>query len=161
MGYLFGQALTASKVDVVAVLIIGGVIVGAMLALRRVLFSVVTDEEWSTVAGLPVRFANNLLAVLTACSVVAAMKIVGILLIAAMMVLPVASGQLLGRSFGGVLRWAVAIGIFAAVAGLAASRIWDLAPGGTIVLVTSGVFAVIGLARRGVGSRLVRQEVEL
>ena len=70
-----------------------------MLALRRVLFAVVTDEDWSRVSGLPVGFVNNVLAVLTAVAVVAAMRIVGILLIAAMMVLPVASGQMLARSF--------------------------------------------------------------
>ena len=61
------------------------------------------------------RFANDLLAVLTACAVVAAMRVVGILLVAAMMVLPVASAQAIGRSFGGVMRWAVAIGVFAAM----------------------------------------------
>lgn len=155
--YLFGQLVTASRADVLVVLLIGAAIVGTMLALRRVLFAVVTDEEWSRVAGLPVGFANNLLAALTACAVVAAMRIVGILLIAAMMVLPVASGQLLGRSFAGVMRWAVSIGVLAAVAGLAASRFWGLAPGGTIVLVTSGVFAVVALARRGVGGLFQRE----
>lgn len=155
--YLFGQPLTASAADIVLVLLIGAAIVGTMLGLRRVLFAVVTDEEWSTVAGLPVRLANNLLAALTACAVVAAMRIVGILLIAAMMVLPVASGQLLGRSFAGAMRWAVSIGVLAAVAGLAASRFWDLAPGGTIVLVTSGVFAVVALVRRGVGGLFQRE----
>ena len=69
-----------------------------MLVLRRVLFAVVTDEDWSRVSGLPVS-VEHVLAVLTAVAVVAAMRIVGILLIAAMMVLPVASGQLLARSF--------------------------------------------------------------
>ena len=65
---------------------------------------------------------NNVLAVLTAVAVVAAMRIVGILLVAAMMVLPVASGQLLARSFAGTMRWAVAIGVASVVAGLAASQ---------------------------------------
>ena len=69
------------------ILVLGAVIVVAMLVLRRVLFAVVTDEDWSRVSGLPVGFVNNVLAVLTAVAVVAAMRIVGILLIAAMMVL--------------------------------------------------------------------------
>ncbi|HEX6329752.1 MAG TPA: metal ABC transporter permease [Actinomycetota bacterium] len=156
--YLFGQPLTASSLDVLLILGIAAAIVGAAFVLRRLLLSVVIDEDWSTVAGLPVRFANNLLAVLTACAVVAAMRIVGILLVAAMMVLPVASAQALGRSFTGVIRWAVAIGVFAAVAGLAAARVWDLAPGGTIVLVAAAVFAVVGAVRRGVTARLLQRE---
>ncbi|MGZ8599981.1 MAG: metal ABC transporter permease, partial [Actinomycetota bacterium] len=126
----------------------------AMLVLRRVLFAVVTDEEWSRVAGLPVGALNSVLAVLIAVSVVAAMQIVGILLIAAMMVLPVASGQVLARSFGATLRWSVAIGVVSVVAGLVAARVWGLAPGGTIVLFAAGIFAVVALARRGAVLRL-------
>jgi zinc transport system permease protein len=152
--YLFGQPLTVSDSEIWVILGLGVAIVAAMLALRRALFAVVTDEEWSRVAGLPVGFLNGVLAVLVAISVVAAMRIVGILLIAAMMVLPVASGQLLARSFGATLRWSVAIGVVSVVAGLAAARIWGLAPSGMIVLVAAGLFAVGAIAKRGGAFRL-------
>ncbi|MGH2630665.1 MAG: metal ABC transporter permease [Actinomycetota bacterium] len=151
--YLFGQPLTVRPDEVRAIVLLGLGIVGAVVVLRRALFSVVTDEGWSRVAGLPVGALNSLLAVLTAVAVVAAMQIVGILLVAAMMVLPVASAQMLARSFRGSLAISVTIGVLASVAGLSASRVWGLAPGGTIVLVTAGVFAVVGViarwARRG------------
>lgn len=156
--YLFGQPLTASAEDVRVIVLLGVVIIAAILATRRVLFAVVTDEEWSNVAGLPVGMLNSLLAVLAACAVVAAMKIVGILLIAAMMVLPVASGQLLARSFRGTLLWSTGIGVASVVAGLSASRVWDLAPSGTIVLISSGLFAVVAVATRVRGSRAVAKE---
>jgi zinc transport system permease protein len=146
--YLFGQPLTASVEDVRVIVALGVVIIAAVLGLRRVLFAVVTDEEWSNVAGLPVGVLNSLLAVLVACAVVAAMKIVGILLVAAMMVLPVASGQLVARSFRGTLLWSTGIGVASAIGGLAASRVWDLAPSGTIVLISSAVFAVVAVATR-------------
>jgi zinc transport system permease protein len=152
--YLFGQPLTVNAQEVVVIVSLGAAIVLAMLVLRRVLFAVVTDEDWSSVAGLPVGLVNNVLAVITAVAVVAAMQIVGILLIAAMMVLPVASGQLLARSFAGTMRWSVGIGVASVVAGLAASRIWDLAPGGTIVLLAAGVFMVVALVTRRVGGRV-------
>src|SRR5437867_8610566 len=126
--YLFGQPLTVTDSEIWAILAIGGGIALTMWALRRALFAVVTDEGWARVAGLPVDALNSLLAPLTACAVVAAMRIVGILLVAALMVLPVASAQLLGRSFRGTLGWAVAVGIGSAVAGLLASNAWDLAP---------------------------------
>jgi zinc transport system permease protein len=78
------------------------------------------------------------------------MRIVGILLIAAMMVLPVASAQLLARSFRGTIGWAVGIGVASSVMGLVASRVWGLAPGGTIVLVCALVFAGLAVATRAV-----------
>jgi len=152
--YLFGQPLTVNDSELVVILSLGVVIVASMLALRRVLFAVVTDEDWSRVSGLPVGFVNNVLAVLTAVAVVAAMRIVGILLIAAMMVLPVASGQILARSFGSTLKWSIAVSVGSVIAGLAASRFWGTAPGGTIVLIAAAVFAIVSVARRGVGSRV-------
>jgi zinc transport system permease protein len=159
--YLFGQVLTASAADVRLIVLLGAVIIGAILATRRVLFAVVTDEEWSSVARLPVGLLNSLLAILAACAVVVAMKIVGILLIAAMMVLPVASGQLLARSFRGTLALSAGVGMIAAVAGLAAARVWDLAPSGCIVLVSAIVFAIVAIATRGRGSRILSRDDEL
>lgn len=148
LSFLFGQALTVNDQEIATIVGLGVVIVAAMLVLRRGLFAVVTDEEWSRVAGLPVGLLNTVLAVIVATSVVAAMRIVGLLLVAAMMVLPVASGQLLARSFRGTLWWSVAIGVVSVVAGLTASRIWDPAPGGTIVLISAAIFVVIAVIKR-------------
>ncbi len=152
--FLFGQPLTVTDGELALIGALGAAIVGVMLVLRRALFAVVTDEEWAGVAGLPVGALNGVLAVLVAVAVVAAMRVVGVLLVAAMMVLPVASGQLLARSFAGTMRWGVAIGVGSSVAGLALSRVLGIAPGGTIVLVAAACFAVTALARRGRTARL-------
>ena len=148
--YLFGQVLLVTPDEVVTILVLGAVVVGTMAVLRRAMFAVVSDEEWARVAGLPVDLLNSVLAILTAIVIVAAMRVVGILLIAALMVLPVGGAQLIARSFAGTLRWSAALGVAAVVAGLALSRIVGLAPGGTIVLVAAVVFAAISLvaARR-------------
>jgi zinc transport system permease protein len=148
--FLFGQPLTVSGPEIVTILLLGATIVAAVLVLRRLLFAVVTDEDWARVAGLPASFASAVLAVLTACAVVAGMQIVGILLIAAMMVLPVATAQLLAHSFAGSLGWSVGVGVTSVVGGLAASRIWGLAPGGTIVLIAAAGFALVAVAKRRV-----------
>ena len=158
VGFLFGQPLTVDPGELGLIAALGVGIGVAVLTLRRVLFAVVTDEEWSRVAGLPVGALNNLLAILTAAAVVAAMQVVGILLIAALMVLPVATGQLLGRSFGGTLRWAVVLGVGSVVGGLAASRLWGLAPGGAVVLIAAGAFLLVALAKRSLPGS-VRLEV--
>jgi zinc transport system permease protein len=159
--YLFGQPLTVRPDEVWAIVGLGLGIVIAVVALRRAMFSVVTDEEWSSVAGLRVGGLNALLAVLTAVAVVAAMQIVGILLVAAMMVLPVASAQTLARSFRGSLVISVVIGVGASVAGLAVSRVAGTAPGGTIVLVTAAVFVVVAVASRTVRARMGDAEADV
>ena len=137
------------------VVVLGAVVAAAILAVRRALFAAVADEEWARVAGLPVGMLNNLLAVTTAVTVVASMRVVGILLVAGLMVLPVASAQLLARSFRGTVLWATSIGVGSVVVGLSASRVWNLASGGTIVLVAAATYAVVALlvgarSRRGV-----------
>ena len=148
--YLFGQVLLVTPDEVVTILVLGAVVVGTMAVLRRAMFAVVSDEEWARVAGLPVDLLNSVLAILTAIVIVAAMRVVGILLIAALMVLPVGGAQLIARSFAGTLRWSAGIGVGAVVTGLALSRVVGLAPGGTIVLVAAVLFAAISLvaARR-------------
>jgi len=148
LSYLFGQVLLVTGAEVVTVAALGAGVVITMLALRRPLFGVVSDEEWARVAGLPVDLLNAILAVLTAVAVVAAMRVVGLLLVAALMVLPVAAAQLIATSFRGTLAWAVGVGVGSVVLGLSASRIWGLAPGGTIVLVSAAVFGVISAAKR-------------
>jgi zinc transport system permease protein len=160
LGYLFGQPLTVDPIEVVLILALGVVVVAMIVGLRRLLFAVVTDEDWSRIAGLPVGGANALLAVLTAVAVVAAMQVVGILLVAALMVLPVASAQLLAGSFAATLRSAVAVGVGSVVVGLAASRFWGLAPGGSIVLVAAAVFLAVATIRRSVPGGIVTEVPE-
>jgi zinc transport system permease protein len=150
LGFLFGQPLTVDPAEIAVILLLGAAVVLVVVTLRRVLFAIVTDEEWSRVAGLPVRSMNALLATLTAVAVVASMQIVGILLIAALMVLPVATGQLLGRSFRGTIAVAVAVGVGSVILGLSASRIWGLAPGGAIVLVAALVFLIVAVVRHSI-----------
>ncbi len=124
----------------------------AIALTRRGLFAIVLDEEAARVAGIPVGALNALLAVLTAVTVVAAMRVVGVLLVAALMVLPVATSRVVARSFRTTTLGAGAVGMVAVVLGLAAARQWALAAGGAIVLVAVALFAATSIAaplRRG------------
>jgi zinc transport system permease protein len=145
--YLFGSILTVGRDDAYAVLGLGVVIVAAILVIGRALLAVVLDEESARVSGIPARVLNVLLAVLTAVTIVASMRVVGVLLVAALMVLPVASARLLARSFRGTMLGAVAVGLTSVVLGLAASRQWALASGGTIVLVAVATFVAASAFR--------------
>jgi zinc transport system permease protein len=157
LAYLFGSILTVDRGEVVVVMMLGIVILATIAVAGRSLFAMAIDEEWSQVAGLPVGALNAALAVLVAVTIVAAMRVVGILLVAALMVLPVGGAQLLARSQRGVMAWSVAIGTASVVIGLGMARAWGLAPGGTIVLVAVGIFALLAMADAVSGERrLVR-----
>jgi zinc transport system permease protein len=146
--YLFGSILTVTVGDVVTVLVMGALTVAVILLIGRALLAIAVDEETARVAGLPVDALNALLAVLTAVTVVAAMRVVGLLLVAAMLVLPIATARPLVRSFRATLALAAAVGVASVVLGLAAARVWGLAPGGAIVLVAVAAFAIVTTVRR-------------
>lgn len=152
--FLFGSILTVEPADVWTVVGLGAGIVGVIAVTGRALFATVVDEESARVAGIPVDGLNVLLAALTAVTVVAAMRVVGLLLVAALMVLPVGASRQMARSFRGSQIGAVVVGLASVVVGLVAARAGGLAPGGTIVLVAAAAFGgtslVAGL-RRGRG----------
>jgi zinc transport system permease protein len=150
--YLFGDPFSVTTAGLVAIVVVGGAVALGVWSLRRVLFATVSDEDWSRVAGLPVDLLNVALAGLTAAVIVAGMRIVGLLLVAAMMVLPVASAQLLARSFRTTVALAAAIGAASAAVGLLIAHLLDLTRGGggsgVIVLVAAAVFTATSLIER-------------
>jgi len=145
--YLFGSVLTVSSADTATIVVLAALILAIVAVAWRALFAVVFDEEAAIVAGLPVRLLNFGLAALTAVTVVAAMRVVGLLLVSALMVLPVGAAQRATVSFRGTLIASSLIGAASAVIGLVIARVFGLAPGGTIALVAAASFALSYLWR--------------
>ena len=86
---------------------------------------------------------NLLLASLTAFTVVVSMRVVGVLLISALMVVPVAAGQLVARSFRSTFVLSIVIGVIVSVSGVMVSYYADTPSGGTIVVLAIGVFVLL------------------
>ncbi|MFG2058817.1 metal ABC transporter permease [Micromonospora sp. NPDC048930] len=147
--YLFGSLTTTSAADLTTILVLGVAILVTMLVLRPALFAVCHDEEYARVSGLPVRALNLLLAVTTAVTVTIAMRAVGVLLISALMVVPVATAQQVTRGFRGTMAAAMALGLFAAGAGVVVAATADTAPGASVVLLAIASFLVVALATAG------------
>lgn len=141
--YLFGSLSTVSESDVTAICVLAAFVLLVTLGLRRQLFAVSQDEEFARVTGLPVRALNLLTAVTAAVTVTVAMRVVGLLLVSALMVVPVAAAQQLSRSFTVTFVIAVAIGVVVAVSGTVTSYYQDVPPGATIVLLTIAAFLVL------------------
>ena len=142
LSYLFGSVLTVSRADTVTLALLATAILVSVVFTWRALFAVVFDEQAAIVAGLPVAALNFGLAALTAVTVVAAMRVVGLLLVSALMVLPVGAAQRVTPSFRGTLVVGSALGVASAVVGLTIARIASTAPGGTIALVAAATFAI-------------------
>ncbi|MEU4064005.1 metal ABC transporter permease [Streptomyces wedmorensis] len=143
--YLFGSLSTVSTSDVTAISVLAGFVVLVTVGLRRQLFAVSQDEEFARVTGLPVRALNLLIAVTAAVTVTVAMRVVGLLLVSALMVVPVAAAQQLSKSFRMTFVLAVATGITVTLAGTVTSYYQDVPPGATIVLYAIGIFIVLTL----------------
>ncbi|GGQ00095.1 metal ABC transporter permease [Streptomyces mutabilis] len=141
--YLFGSLSTVSDSDVTAICLLAAFVVLVTLGLRRQLFAVSQDEEFARVTGLPVRALNLLTAVTAAVTVTVAMRVVGLLLVSALMVVPVAAAQQLTRSFAATFAVAVAIGVTVTISGTVTSYYQDVPPGATIVLLTIGAFVLM------------------
>jgi len=148
--YLFGSITTTSAQDLLIFAALAFVVVTVTVVFGRALFSVSNDDEFARASGLPVMRLNLLLAALSAFTVVVSMRVVGVLLVSALMVIPVAAAQLVARSFRSTFVLSVTIGMVVSVAGVVVSFYADTPSGGTIVLFAIAVFllVLIGLSVR-------------
>jgi zinc transport system permease protein len=146
--FLFGSILTVTRGDLLLVAVLGGAGLALIAVLYGALVAVALDEEGARVAGLPVGTLNVVVAGLAGVTIALSMRIVGILLIAALMVLPVTAAGRLARSVASTLALSMAVGLGSVFVGLTVSYYADLAPGGAIVLVAAGAYVATAAAAR-------------
>ncbi|WP_188887953.1 metal ABC transporter permease [Paenibacillus radicis (ex Gao et al. 2016)] len=148
-GYLFGSIYTLGNIDLVTIAIVTVVVLVAMRTQVKELFLLTFDEDAAAVSGLPVRFYNVMISVLTALVISASIKIVGALLVSALLTIPAACSLIIARSFRQTIFAVVIIGELAVVFGLLIAGVWNLAPGGTIVLLLIAILLVLILFKPG------------
>ena len=138
--FLFGSILTVTRSDLILVAVLGGIGLATIALLYRALAAVVLDEEGARVAGVPIGPLNIVVAALAALTISLSMRIVGILLIAALMVLPVIAATRVAWSMRSTLLLGMAIGLVSVLGGLTIAYYADLPPGGTVVLLAAASF---------------------
>jgi zinc transport system permease protein len=148
MSYLFGSIMTVTSQSVWLVGILGLVVLAALLLLYKELLAITFDEDLARVGGLPVTLVNTLFMVLTAMTVAMAMSVVGVLLVSALIVVPVATALQLAKSFRGALTWSIGVGLVSVVAGLMLSYGFNLMPGGTVALTAVAVLLLVVAYKR-------------
>jgi len=147
--FLFGSILTVTTSDLALIASLGAAGLALVAVLYRGLVAVSLDPEGAQVSGMPVAFLNVLLAALAGVTIAVSMRVVGILLIAALMVLPVIAAGRLAWSIRSAILLAMGIGLVSVLAGLTISYYGDLAPGGAIVLLAATVAVVTLAAQAG------------
>lgn len=147
VGYLFGSISTVSTQDLVVTVALSGLVLAVGLGLRTALFAVCHDEEFARAAGLPVGALNVAIAVVAALTVTVAMRVVGVLLVSALMIVPVAVAQMITSSFRRTMALAMTVGVVVCLAGLSITYFHDASPGATIVVLAIGLYALAAAAR--------------
>jgi zinc transport system permease protein len=150
--FLFGSILTVTGGDLALVAALGLAGLALVGALYRGLVAVSLDPEGARVNGLPVAALNVVLAGLAGVTIAVSMRIVGILLIAALMVLPVIAAGRIAWSIRSTFALSLGIGLASVLAGLTISYYGDLAPGGAIVLLAAAI-TVLAIAGQAILAR--------
>lgn len=147
--YLFGAIASVTVEDIWVVAALAVAVLAVVLIFGRELFVLCQDEEMAKASGLPVRFLSLLIAVTAALTVVIAMRVVGLLLVSALMVIPVATSQQLTRGFRTTMGLAMLFGVLASVGGLLASTYSaKVPPGAAIVLLAlAGFVLALGVGK--------------
>lgn len=143
--FLFGSITTVTATDLWIILPLAVVVLALVALLYKELAYVAFDDEQARVSGLPAAALNQALVILTALTVVLSLRIVGGLLIGALMVIPVAAAMQIARSLRATIAYSVSFGLISVIVGLFASYYLGLAAGGSIVIVALFIFMLTAL----------------
>jgi len=141
-GYLFGSILSILPGELPWMMGVTAVVFVLLFAFVKELYFFAFDEEMARVNGLPVDALYFGLLVVLAVTVVVSMKLVGVILVTALLIIPGATAKLLTTNFGALIFLSVVLGVVGVVAGLTGSYLLDVSPGAGIVLVLFGLFLV-------------------
>ena len=143
--YLFGSLSTVTADDLKGLVVLALIVVVVLVVFGREMFAMSLDPEVAEVQGIRTTGMSMMLTVLAAVAVVVGMRTVGLLLVSAIMIVPVAAAQQLTRSFRTTMALAVALGVVASAVGLTSSFALDVPPGPTIVFASLALFPIAAL----------------
>ncbi|MBS4217136.1 metal ABC transporter permease [Bacillus sp. FJAT-49711] len=156
LNYLFGSVSAVSRVDLYVIFAISVFVGLIILFLYKELFLLSFDEEHAKVSGIPAKSIHLLFMVLIALVIAASMRIVGILLVSALMTLPVAASMRIARGFKQTIFLSILFGEISVIGGLISAYYLDLAPGGTIVIISILILLGIIVYKRNHGQRPIK-----
>jgi zinc transport system permease protein len=143
LSYLFGNILTVTQTELVLSFIILLLVMATIIFFYRDFFAVTFDEDLAKSMGIKTNRINIILLLLTAVSAVLAMKITGIMLVSAMLILPPVTALQLSLSFRMTIFAAVGFSVLAVISGIIVSFVLNLPAGGTIVMFNTALLLIV------------------
>jgi zinc transport system permease protein len=140
--FLFGNILLVSNDDVVMILITAAIVIPVIYIFYKKLVLIIFDEKQAKVSGLNVTWINTLFIILASITIIASIRLVGVLLISSLIVIPNITALMLGKGFKKTVFISIGISILSVVFGIIISYLVNLAPSGTIVLTMVCIFLV-------------------
>jgi zinc transport system permease protein len=146
--YLFGNILAISRAELLVTVVLFVVVLLTVLFFYNELFAITFDEELAITSGVKVERINTLLVLLTALTVVLAMKVVGIMLISSLLILPAVSALQVARGFKAAILLSAVLGIISVTGGIFASFLLNLPTGATIIFINFTLFLAAFLFKK-------------
>lgn len=153
--YLFGNLASVQREDAWLILALGGLLLAVFAALHKEFLAVTFHEEAARVSGIPTGAFNVAFMALTASGIVVASRIVGVLLVSALLVVPAATALQVARSFRGAIAFSVGFALAGLLAGIYAATAYGTSTGASIALACTGLFTLV-LAGKALAHRLAR-----
>jgi ABC-type Mn2+/Zn2+ transport system permease subunit len=147
-GYLFGNILAITDREVLLSLFVAAIVITVMLLFLKEIFITTYNEEIARVSGISVRAVNTMFLIVLSASIVICIKIVGIILVSALLVIPGATAQLFARNLHVMIATSCGIAVISTIVGLLLSYEFDVAPGGSIVLTATAIFLIALLLKK-------------
>ena len=148
--FLFGSILLISNEDTLMILGISAGIIATLVIMQKQFLHLTFNEEQAKIAGLPITVLNYAFVILASVTVVTSMRLVGILLISALIVIPNITAMMFGKGFKKTVAISMSISAISVVSGILLSYYYNVAPSGTIVLIAAGILVGV-LAARSAG----------
>jgi zinc transport system permease protein len=164
--FLFGSILLISIQDMVTSIALCAAVLIVISIVYRKLMYITFDEEQAKVSGLDVGKLNYLFVVLASITVITSIRLVGVLLISSLIVIPNITAMMFGKGFKKTALISALVGVFSVLSGITISYVTNLAPGGTIVLISIGTFLATVASKysmmliKGKGEKLVTSMVD-
>jgi zinc transport system permease protein len=147
-GYLFGNILAITDGEAVLSLLVAAIVITVILLFLKEIFITTYNEEIARVSGISVRAVNTMFLIVLSTSIVICIKIVGIILVSALLVIPGATAQLFAKNLYLMIATSCGIAVISTVLGLILSYELDIAPGGSIVLTATAIFLLALLVKK-------------
>jgi len=139
---LFGNILLVSNDDLTMIMITAAIVIPVIYILYKKLILIIFDENQAKVSGLNVTWINTLFIILASITIIASIRLVGVLLISSLIVIPNITALMLGKGFKKTMFLSCAMSVFSVVFGIVISYYSNLVPSGTIVLTMVSMFLI-------------------